>query len=772
MIIEKITIKSFGLLTDTTLEFSPTVNVIEGQNEAGKSTIAAFIRYMLYGFDGKAETGAIDERRRRINWDTGRAEGSMIVRVKDKRYLINRSTTMTATVPRPTYKEDSSIIDLETGTTAFGKSPAGEVFFGAQSDLFINTAYLGAVGDPRIDEDTVKESIENILFSGSEKINIQKAAGKIADKMETLLHKNGQGGTIHDLMYKEEALEQSLVRSDEDNRLILQKEAELHVIRERKRLAEERREKLRDLDDCYRNVMIIRSFDKLHEVESDVEEKNEAYLKFLEEHTKNHYLPDEQYRADLSLARRGVNESYRTLVEASEAYSEHRRAVGITKEIEGSIERADSLGGESEIARRAHSLRFSRIQNIALSVVMALLFITSMVVEIAATGTLATAPFRIGCAVIGVGALAAAVYFLLAQAKNVRDLCDLSAKFSTTTYQDLLGKLELIRESRSKRDNTIADIESARVAEEAAKQNYENAKRILTTVILRWGEEPPLSGLNDFLDLLEAKVDAFLERKNDLLYEKEVAELTMKDIRRSLSDMSEVDVRAKVSPLRRKVLNDINHDEILSGIDECNLEIEKQQQLAFDVENELSVLKSRAKDPGEIYEKIRLLEEQIGELQRRHKAYYVAHRAIESARDKLREEISPRLGQFSTALVGLMTDKKYEDVSVDENLAVTFKTEDGEHRSLGFLSGGTQDLFYIAVRMALIDMLYAETPPVTYDETFAHQDNDRARAMMRAIAALAKEGYQSFIFTCRQREASLALEIAPDAGVYRLMGRE
>ena len=379
MIIEKITIKSFGLLTDTTLEFSPTLNVIEGHNEAGKSTIASFIRYMLYGFDGHAEPGAIDERRRRINWDTGRAEGSMIVRVKDKRYLINRSTTMTATVPRPTYKEDSSIIDLETGTTAFGKSPAGEVFFGAQSDLFRNTAYLGAVGDPRIDEDAVKESIENILFSGSEKINIQKAAGKIADKMETLLHKNGQGGTIRDLMYKEEALEQSLVRSDEDNRLILQKEAELHLIRERKRLAEERREKLRDLDDCYRNVMIIRSFDKLHEIESEVEEKTDTYLKFLEEHTKNHYLPDEQYRADLSLARRSVNESYRTLVEASETYSEYRRAVGITKEIEGSIERADTLGGETEIARRAHSLRFSRVQNLALSIVMALLFITSVV---------------------------------------------------------------------------------------------------------------------------------------------------------------------------------------------------------------------------------------------------------------------------------------------------------------------------------------------------------------------------------------------------------
>ena len=43
---------SFGLITDLTLEFSDSINVIEGQNESGKSTIAAFIKYMLYGFDG------------------------------------------------------------------------------------------------------------------------------------------------------------------------------------------------------------------------------------------------------------------------------------------------------------------------------------------------------------------------------------------------------------------------------------------------------------------------------------------------------------------------------------------------------------------------------------------------------------------------------------------------------------------------------------------------------------------------------------------------
>ena len=71
-------------------------------------------------------------------------------------------------------------------------------------------------------------------------------------------------------------------------------------------------------------------------------------------------------------------------------------------------------------------------------------------------------------------------------------------------------------------------------------------------------------------------------------------------------------------------------------------------------------------------------------------------------------------------------------------------------------------------RAALIDMLFTEKPPICFDESFAHQDNVRARSMMRAIKALADEGCQSFIFTCRAREAAIAKEIAPGTEVFKL----
>jgi uncharacterized protein YhaN len=74
--------------------------------------------------------------------------------------------------------------------------------------------------------------------------------------------------------------------------------------------------------------------------------------------------------------------------------------------------------------------------------------------------------------------------------------------------------------------------------------------------------------------------------------------------------------------------------------------------------------------------------------------------------------------------------------------------------------------------MALIDMLYTEKPPTLFDESFAHQDNSRARSMMKAIKALSGAGQQSFIFTCREREAGLAKEVSKSAGVFVLAGAD
>lgn len=760
------------MITDMTLEFSDSINVIEGQNEAGKTTIAAFIKYMLYGFDSGEDKDALSERKKRLNWETGTAQGSMNIVVKGKRYLITRSTTLVETGSRETYKEDATIIDLETGSPVFGKAPAGEVFFGVDRELFENTAFVGQVGDSGIDEGSVKESIENILFSGSERINNQRAAAKVSVKMETLLHSNGMGGVIFDLMRRADEFENRFREADEDNKKILSKEAKLHEIKASIEEDTTRLDKLCDLDTCYKNVVIIQSFDRLHELESEYDEKNEEYNNFIAENTKANFVPTAQYLTDIAVARRSVDDAYRNLVEATQHYTDEKNAIGITREIEGAIELADENGGEKEILRKAKGLRFNQIKNIAATVGGALVAIAAIVIEIAAKGALASVFSRIAFALLGVAGVACAAVMTVLFLKNKASLEETVKRFSTVSLQDLKGKMDVIAEARAKRDGMIRSTENARLAVERAKENYERAKAELLEVILRWGEEPPQSKLNEFLDALENKAKEFLDAEKAILDEKVELEMKVRELRNSLAGMSEIDIRAQVSPLKRKILIDIDHESILEGIEECKVKIASQTALLEEAESELFTLKTRATDPGELYSKIQANDARIEELKKQHKAYYVALKAIESASDNLRDEISPRLGEYSTKLMEIMTNRKYTSFDVSDGLKVTFKNSLGENKSVDFLSGGTRDLAYIAVRMALIDMLYSEKPPVCFDESFAHQDNVRAKAMMTAINELSKDGHQSFVFTCRAREATLAKELTNKTEVFKLSRSE
>lgn len=61
--IERIEIGAFGCLSGVVIEPSDGINLIEADNESGKSTLAAFIKFILYGFSSTrsqsiAETSA------------------------------------------------------------------------------------------------------------------------------------------------------------------------------------------------------------------------------------------------------------------------------------------------------------------------------------------------------------------------------------------------------------------------------------------------------------------------------------------------------------------------------------------------------------------------------------------------------------------------------------------------------------------------------------------------------------------------------------------
>ena len=69
------------------------------------------------------------------------------------------------------------------------------------------------------------------------------------------------------------------------------------------------------------------------------------------------------------------------------------------------------------------------------------------------------------------------------------------------------------------------------------------------------------------------------------------------------------------------------------------------------------------------------------------------------------------------------------------------------------MSAGTQDIAYLSLRLALINLLFRkESPPLIFDESFTRLDDGRLRNVLRLLEKAAANGTQIIILTAQPRE--------------------
>ncbi|WP_027430727.1 ATP-binding protein [Lachnospira multipara] len=132
-------IENFGKLSNFDYNFNETKNIILEDNGWGKTTLAAFIRVMFYGFANPLKKDDYENERKRFKpWKGGVYGGSLSFSVNNKEYIINR-------VFFDREKEDTfSIRDAHTllETTDFSKN-IGEEIFKINHESFKNTIFVG-----------------------------------------------------------------------------------------------------------------------------------------------------------------------------------------------------------------------------------------------------------------------------------------------------------------------------------------------------------------------------------------------------------------------------------------------------------------------------------------------------------------------------------------------------------------------------------------------------------------------------------------------------
>lgn len=131
-------IENFGKLQNVTYQFRDGLNVIREENGVGKSTLAAFIRVMFFGFMNETKRNELENERKRYKpWQGGVYGGQLTFQTGEKTYIIERTFGAKD-------KEDIFVLyDAKTGKKSSDYSEAvGQELFQIDEASFRKTIYI------------------------------------------------------------------------------------------------------------------------------------------------------------------------------------------------------------------------------------------------------------------------------------------------------------------------------------------------------------------------------------------------------------------------------------------------------------------------------------------------------------------------------------------------------------------------------------------------------------------------------------------------------
>lgn len=627
MKIEKLELKNFGKFRDASVELGDGLNVLYAPNETGKSTLAGFIRYMLYGFpknERSSATNPITTAQRFKPWQGGETAGSMVFSAGNRRVTVVRDGAKSVRA-----------YDTVTTTDIPLTREIGEEMYGLSLDTFESTAFFGQSALHRVSMEELEDKLKNMVTGADESVSYEKARQalhKAKNKIDS-----GRAGAlpelrkeITDLAYR---IEQ--VRQEQTNLNGLTQECD--------RLTEQ-----------------------ITAAQAEEQELNTAMIE-----------RQEQIDGEFAQSKEALLRQADAAMQAQQQALE--RLGGLTR---SDVDRLNLK------AQRLAALRdvLGHIQEPTLRKKPIWLLILGILLAVAGVAVgLAVSVF--GLLAVGLGAVAVVVYAVLA------------------------GRVK------------AANAESQGVYERAMVRHQEAADlhRSLAQV---FGDQPDytlaISGLYD--DLVTAAEQQMLARQ----WQEREAAMDIEAFRRA----------------------DAEYASLIRQREQAQ---EREHRLAILLAEKKAQWEERIRHAGSID----LLISEYNEKQQRQTAlekelaaYQLALESLDGAHLEMTHLYAPMLAERTAAFFADMTGKTDRRIAVDVGGKVRVEEKDVA-RNLHFYSVGTADAVYIALRLALIDMLYVkEKPTLVFDDSFANFDEGRAGEMLELLAKLS-EKTQVLYFTCR-----------------------
>ncbi len=178
MKISNIQINGFGNIQNKAITFEKGINLIYGDNEAGKSTIASFIKAMFYGVNKNKAGNQFSDLERFTPWNGGEFSGKIEYEMNGGKFIATREFSKNRC---KVYDDKGNDITSSFNVSKARGTELGFEQFGIDEDTFENTIFISqkSVEVDEAGQKNVTQKITNMIQSGNESISYDKTKQKL-----------------------------------------------------------------------------------------------------------------------------------------------------------------------------------------------------------------------------------------------------------------------------------------------------------------------------------------------------------------------------------------------------------------------------------------------------------------------------------------------------------------------------------------------------------------------------------------------------------------
>ncbi len=741
-------VDNFGKLEHFQYDFVQGVNVIKEDNGWGKTTLATFIKAMLYGLPATKSPELDRNERKKYNpWNGGNFGGWLDFALGDKEYRVTRY------FGKKEADDTFELTNLKTNKLSSDyTSDLGREIFGLDADGFERSCFIPQKVLNDDTNATLVSKLNNLINGTNDKESCATAVDRLKEASSSIKKKTNTGlldevekqldeidRRIFELQNAEKSLKAIEDAVQDDNAEIDTLSSDMSDIKN----------KLNEMDKIEKAKA---NFETIQELKKSIEIIDKNLIQIAEIIGENNptMLEVEGYKTKvknldgLTNQLQGINsQSVTKEYEELNNYFAVAKGVPEVKDVENMLGKYNSFRTvTTPMQSSKDGLKSNKILNCILPVIAvacfvggALLISNSKTISyiLFALGAIASLGF-VWVSIVGyIGNKLASVNSInpvnnqvnsdAVEIENFVKIYEPNCSDVSVGLASIIGKIKMLEKCK----NQMQEVEqkSANISGEI----YNLASEI-DEYLLGYNFDDNTLDRGQRLDELKdiiARRKALLEQKD--INEKKLSQYSVEDISKiDNTKVEDVDnLLAKQGEIEAKL-----HEAIERRVGRLNTISSIQQNLC-----ELNDLEAE-RDGLEI-ERKRLSQE--------YQAINKASNYLKSANEALSAKfLAPMTNAFNKYFTKVAGDK-IKPVAMDTELKINY-IEQGKNRELTTLSKGYRNTIDLCLRLALIDTLFeGEKPIVVLDDPFINMDEEKLNNAKTLLKALATD-YQVIYFVC------------------------